>query len=82
MITVNAQIYIGNMSTSKQGAIIGLAADELRTLTGFEVRGITRDDCLATWAIEVDDSTPSYAGEAFVREDFIEAILDVVAETA
>lgn len=75
---VNAQIFVANMSRAKQAALFGLSKSELFDMTGFTVKDRWRKDCLVTWAIAVDPAAPDFVGEAFVREDFVEAILDIV----
>ncbi len=77
---VQAQIYIGNMSERKQTALMGLSPADLEAMTTFKVANVSRDDCLATWELMADEESPAFAGEAFVREDFVAAILDIVEE--
>lgn len=79
---ITASIYIGNMSREKQAALLELTAEDLKSLTHFDAQMATRDDCLATWSITVDETSPTFEGGAFAREDFVTAVLDAIEAVA
>ena len=83
MKVLYAAIYVDNMAPGKVAAMMGLTREELMSMTGFDCDGAvpcTRDDCLVTWSLNVDDESPTYEGDAFAREDFIAAVLDIVED--
>lgn len=80
---ITASIFIANMSRAKQAALLELDPADIKEMTGFTVQSVaTRDDCLATWQLDVDETSPAFEGVPFVREDFVTAVLDAVEETA
>ena len=84
-ITVTASIFIGNMTPAQRTAISTLPAGDIEELTGFKLVAAPHpypyrdfDGELVNFYLWVDTAAPGYGGQAFVKEDFIAALLDVL----
>jgi hypothetical protein len=78
-IVVKASIFIGNLTTAQQRQLENLSRRDVEALTHMRLdTGLPRerDGDLLTFHIVADPSDPSYAGEAFIKEDFIDALLE------
>jgi hypothetical protein len=81
--TVTASIFVGNMTPAQRTAIEHMPRGDVEELTGFRL--VDAASCYRAWDgdlvnfhLHIDRSDPSYSSDAFVREDFIGALLDVI----
>ena len=82
-IVITASIFIGNMTPAQRTAIEHLPSGDLEELTGFTLVEAPKpyrefDGDLVNFNLWVDTASPGYSGEAFAREDFLAALLDVL----
>lgn len=79
---VKTAIYVQNLSPRVLRRLLSLTREDIEFVTKFkldasEFRTQVCDD-LVTFNVLVDETQPSYEGEAFAKEDFLSALLETV----
>jgi hypothetical protein len=78
---VKAAIFVGNLSGPQLSKLECLPRSDIEALTHVHLDyGMPRerDGDLLIFNITVDPSAPGYPGDAFVKEDFVEALFDAL----